>query len=302
MITNHVTYSPFSALAIAERTPYVRGHEIRWADEHRHKYASAMAEYLDLCDGEDEATGNANEWFAYYRRFGKRILVCNSQGFVDVWRYASEDEAIDEFTTIDADYCRAMDDEDEDTIVGATQDEDEDETSEGEDEDEAPRVWCDVHEAPHAPGDLACEVATSENMTKSTLADVRALNAWQLAHLADVPSPDSLESPGALFLASVRDSLVDAAGEVGRLVDDEGCIVGDDEASDLAHELADETTPIYTHDVWAQFVDLSAYNEDLEGYVDESTTMEARARLALYCIAERLVLALVDEVRDLDEL
>lgn len=286
MITNHIRYAPFTDEAIASRTPYVRGYEIRWTDEHRHKYGSAMAEYLDLCEGEDEETGSC-EWHAHYRRYGKRLLVSDPNGFVDVWRYASEGEAIAEFRAIDEDF-------------GAWLDLDEGDEDEGD--ESTPRVWCYVHEAPHGAGDLVCELVTSENMTKSTLADVRELNSRQLARLADVSSPDSLDSPGALFLARVRDSIVDAAGEVGRLVDEDGCIVGDDEASDLAHEVADEAPSIYTHEVWTQFVDLCAYDEDLEDYVDESSDMESRARVALYLIAGRLALALVDEIRNLDEL
>lgn len=287
MITNHIQFAPFTLDAIASRTPYVRGHEIRWQDAHRHKYGSAMAEYLDLCEGEDEATGDV-DWTGHYRRFGKRILVCNDQGFVDVWRYASEDEAIGEFAAIDLDYCRYEDEDDEgeddEALVGATE-----------------NLWCDVHEAFHEAGGFVCELATSENLTKSTLADVRALNRFQLARLADLTSdPDSPESAGTKFLARVRDAIVEGAHE--RLVDEQGCIVDDDEATDFVHEIADEAPSIYTHEVWAQFVDLCAYHEDLEGYVDESTDMESRARVALYLIAERLALALVDEVRDLDEL
>lgn len=286
MITNHPIYAPFTLAAIAARTPYVRGYEIRWFDPTRRKYGSAMAEFLDLCDGEDESTGSAMDWHASYRRFGKRIVVNDSQGFVTEYRYTSEREAIEAFAATDLAYCQAMDEdegEDEaDEIIGATD----------------PAVWCAIHEAPHAEGGFACELVTSESMTKSTLADVRALNANQLAYRADVTSPDSPDSPGAQLLASVRDSLVES---IDQFVDEDG-IVDEDEAHDLAHEIADSAPSPYTHAMWSQFLDLCAYGEDLDEYTSEDTSMEARARIAIYLIAERLALALVQEIADLDEL
>jgi hypothetical protein len=115
MITNHIHYAPFSEDAIRERTPYVRGYEIRSEGRGRHgfgKYSCAMAEYLEMCDGEDEWTGNT-EFGGFVRRFGRRLLECDDRGFVDCWRYPTEQEAIDEFNRIDAAYSAWMDDEDE---------------------------------------------------------------------------------------------------------------------------------------------------------------------------------------------
>ena len=147
MITHHIHYAPFTAAAIEARTPYVRGHEIRWTDPYRSKYGSAMAEYLDLLDGEDESTGST-EWSIFARRFGKRILCGDDRGFVWVTRFATEDDAIREFEDIDAKYC-AWENQDED--------EDEDATP--------PAPWCEMHERPHAMGDLACELYAEERMT-----------------------------------------------------------------------------------------------------------------------------------------
>jgi hypothetical protein len=115
MITHHVHHAPFTAAAITARTPYVRGHEIRWR-QGPGKYANGMAEYLDLMDGEDEWTGTT-EWDVHVRRFGKRLLCTDERGFVWVTRYDTEDDAIAEFSTLDAEYCAwdAQEEEEEDT-------------------------------------------------------------------------------------------------------------------------------------------------------------------------------------------
>lgn len=108
------------------------------------------------------------------------------------------------------------------------------------------------------------------------------MNAYQLANLADVQSPDSLESPGAQWLVQVASYAdeIDASEEYWQ-----------DEVS----EAADSVVPIYTHNRWQVFVDLCAYTEDVND-IDPgaSADMNDRAGLALYMIAERLLVALVE--------
>ncbi len=106
-------------------------------------------------------------------------------------------------------------------------------------------------------------------------------NAYQLAILAGVSSPDDLESQGALFLLSAAEDYTDRfyAGEV-----DENTI----------HEVADNAVPIYTHKRWQVFVDLCAYGEDISEFAPFDN-MTRQAGVALYVIAERLVRALADE-------
>lgn len=63
---------------------------IKLTDPHRHKYDSAMAEYLDmLCmvGAHDRSAGNAESPVGWFCQFGKRILRGDSQGFVwvEVW-------------------------------------------------------------------------------------------------------------------------------------------------------------------------------------------------------------------------
>lgn len=107
---------------------------------------------------------------------------------------------------------------------------------------------------------------------------------YELARLADCASPDNLASPGAQWLTLV-------AGEADEI--SERTEAGEDR-SDVVRELADSLVPIYTRDVWATFVDLAAYQEDVTefGPIED---MEQAAKVALYLIAERLLHVLVDE-------
>jgi hypothetical protein len=115
---------------------------------------------------------------------------------------------------------------------------------------------------------------------------------FHLASLADCYSPDSIESPGARFLAGVAESVAEylTAGE-GPNADAVASL------DDAAHEIADSAVPIYTHDRWATFTDLGAYNEDVTEYgaMDDLTNA---AGVALYMIAERLVRALAEELAE----
>lgn len=79
------------------------GETITYNDSHRHKYDSAMAEYLDTVGEDDDWTGDV-EWIEYVQRFGKRLLFTDDRGFVTCERYPSEADAIESFETIDAAY------------------------------------------------------------------------------------------------------------------------------------------------------------------------------------------------------
>ena len=105
---------------------------------------------------------------------------------------------------------------------------------------------------------------------------------WTLAGMADVGSPDSVTSPGALWLQRV-------AGAASELEADRD---GDDVA-----ELADSLVPIYTHERWQVFVDLAAYNEELDDLGGPSGDMTNDAGAALYMIAERLLMAVAEDDR-----
>lgn len=107
-------------------------------------------------------------------------------------------------------------------------------------------------------------------------------NAYTLARLAEVQSPDSLESAGARFLISIANA------------------VDDLDADDLTNEdqltqIADDAPDIYTHTMWSEFVDLCAYQEDPTELGADASNMDQCARICLYMIAQRLTTALVTE-------
>lgn len=74
-----------------------------------HKFGGdPMAEFLwslDMVSGQDEYTGDAIDWHYYVARYGKRLLFCNTQGFVWVDKYPTDREASEVFNQIESDYA-----------------------------------------------------------------------------------------------------------------------------------------------------------------------------------------------------
>ena len=73
---------------------------IRETDRYRHKYDSAMSEYLDTCMEPDHVVGDVDGPYDYCVRYGKRILFTDSQGFVSVDTYRSTSDALAVFDAI----------------------------------------------------------------------------------------------------------------------------------------------------------------------------------------------------------
>lgn len=115
------------------------------------------------------------------------------------------------------------------------------------------------------------------------MSNIMDLKVYELARMADCGSPDSLESPGARFLESVRDAVAEAA---------EGNPENDDWSEEAA-QIADDAPDVYTHQRWLEFVDLAAYQED-PTELGEISDMTAAAGICLYIIAERLAFALFE--------
>jgi hypothetical protein len=69
--------------------------EIRRTDPDRHKYDSAMAEFLDVLgmDYADEDTGDTEFADGHAMRFGRRILWTDDRGFVACDTYDAESDA-----------------------------------------------------------------------------------------------------------------------------------------------------------------------------------------------------------------
>lgn len=134
------------------------------------------------------------------------------------------------------------------------------------------------------------------------IASIAELNAYQLADLAAAQCPDSLESAGAEFLTSIRDSVAEqlewfadntsSADNVADLASEFR------DSSDECTEIADGAPSIYTYTRFKQFTDLAAWQEDISDYSDGESDMEKLAGYALYVIAERLIAALVTEIED----
>ena len=83
---------------------------ITYTDSHRHKYGSAIAEYLDIKGDHDTFTGDSDAPMGHVSLFGKRIMFGNSQGFVSVDTYPSVELARAVFDAIDAWYGAWCDD------------------------------------------------------------------------------------------------------------------------------------------------------------------------------------------------
>lgn len=131
--------------------------------------------------------------------------------------------------------------------------------------------------------------------TKVNVKALAELNAYQLASLADVNSPDSLESAGAEFLSRVRNSVIESLEYVVSEHADYDLLDVVATVRDDGHEIADGAPSIYTFERFKQFTDLAAWQEDISELSDGSAAnMEALAGIALYVIAERLVDALLD--------
>ncbi len=90
------------------------GTVISRAETSPHKFGGdPMAEYLWLAAGDgqaDETTGDP-DWFYVVARFGKRLLICYSSGFIDVQIEEDEQAAIEAFEEIDAQWRHDIGDE-----------------------------------------------------------------------------------------------------------------------------------------------------------------------------------------------
>ena len=117
-----------------------------------------------------------------------------------------------------------------------------------------------------------------------TLQDIKEYSVYELARLADCARPNTTDSPGGQFLDLVRLGFIE---ELGR-----GEFSSDTLRDDTFREIADSAPDTYTHARWLQFVDLSAYEEEVP---PEITDWTEAAAWPLVEIAHRLLCALWDE-------
>ena len=133
----------------------------------------------------------------------------------------------------------------------------------------------------HANMAQRVRVAHMENV----VTELSSYNGNQLAYHAGCPSPDSPDSPGAEYLAAVRDSIIEAYRyniEHGNTFD-----------SDDIHGIVDGCVPVYTHNLWETFTDLGAYSVDVE---DMQPTSNNYPTVALYVVGEALAQSLAGKL------
>lgn len=120
-------------------------------------------------------------------------------------------------------------------------------------------------------------------------------SAFRIANEADCSCPDSPTSAGAVFLTSIQDAVNGVEIESTDI----------DDYADQLTEIADDAPDIYTATLWAEFVDLGAWQEDPSevGYElgTPDSSMEGAARVCLYLIAERAARWLMEQRLELVE-
>jgi hypothetical protein len=133
-----------------------------------------------------------------------------------------------------------------------------------------------------------------------SIESVKALEFWHLSHLVDVTSPDGQESPGAVFLRGIRDSVIEQVEYLVEAGEDVESAVESLRYNGGDSEIADGAVPIYTYLKWQTFTDLAAWEVDLAEITDVSEPMDLdkQSNLALYLIASNLVSILLDELAE----
>lgn len=122
-------------------------------------------------------------------------------------------------------------------------------------------------------------------------ADPRNWTAQRLAATAECGGPQAPDSPGARFLTRVRDAVIEEWEYLGPRPDRRDAVLAD------LPDVLDACMPVYTSDLWATFVDLAAYDEDLDDLgvgASDASTMTTLAGACLYAIAERVATAVLD--------
>ena len=135
----------------------------------------------------------------------------------------------------------------------------------------------------------------------ATVELLEGLTGRMLAGRADCGTPDADDSPGAGVLASVRNTILEAYADAVNDLDADDYTAPDAETLDgTIHEAADGAPSVYTHTAWSEFVDLAAYQEDLDelGPIHGDNLVQSVAMTAVYMIGRRLAEALVEELRE----
>lgn len=118
------------------------------------------------------------------------------------------------------------------------------------------------------------------------------LTAYKLAGFcSDASQPDSQTSAGGSYLDGLLEAYLDLFGRFEHRPIDDG--ERDADGLDVAfeiHMMADDAVPVYTHDLWATFVDLGAWQLEEHG---PHENMNKGATVAMYTIASDVLNRLV---------
>lgn len=115
-----------------------------------------------------------------------------------------------------------------------------------------------------------------------------------LARQAESGTPNSATSPGGKMLDLLRRDVLDATESMATSTEVEEWL------AERAHEVHDEAPSVYAGQRWAEFVDLEAWDQDVEGDELHSLGVEIteQAGEALRRIATTLVFRLAGEISE----
>lgn len=126
------------------------------------------------------------------------------------------------------------------------------------------------------------------------MAETEAPTAYALARLAECGDPAHSASEGADFLTGIRTAVAESLAY--QLAENPGSDL--DDLDDTLHEIADTAVPIYTHQMWATFADLAAWQEDPSEIGADVSDMAQAASACLYLIGRRLAYTLAELLLD----
>jgi hypothetical protein len=126
----------------------------------------------------------------------------------------------------------------------------------------------------------------------STLEEIANRDPWTLAPAADAAGPDRIDSPGAKYLESVRDAVIEWWEDIEPEYRDG---ITEEDAQEAAGEQVDAAVPVFNHERMMAMVDLAAYHEEISDFGEAEDLLQA-AGWALYMVGERLFVALAREL------
>jgi hypothetical protein len=131
----------------------------------------------------------------------------------------------------------------------------------------------------------------SENSMTSTLSEIKNGTVEALSYLADCYVDGDAARD---FLTGIRDAFVE--GYEWAVENDQAGLFIEDYAGELT-EIAEASVPVYNHDLFKVMVETRAWAEDISEYGEVGDLLQA-TRVAVYMVADRLVHALANELRE----